>query len=71
MRPIAWEYHLEPAAVLDADRLNALGREAWELATLVPSTEQAIFKRPALDYRERITLEQRAQVEQGRQEGER
>ncbi len=71
MRPVTWDYHLEPVTDLDADRLNALGREGWELVTLVPGTEQAIFKRPAPDYRERITLEQRARVEQGREEGER
>ena len=62
MRPIAWEYHLEQSDALDADRLRALGRDGWELVTIDPVAQRAIFKRPGPDYRERITLAQREQV---------
>lgn len=62
MRQRAWEYHVEPAGDLAVDRLNQLGRDGWELVS-ISGTDEAIFKRPAPDYRERITLEQRAQVE--------
>ena len=65
MRPIAWEYHLEPTSHLDRDTLDALGRDGWELVTIAPDTGKAIFKRPGPDWRERIALEQRAEVERG------
>lgn len=70
MRPTAWEYHLEQAGEMDADRLAALGQEGWELAAIDPGSGRAIFKRPAPDFSERITLAQRERVaiEQGEQE---
>jgi hypothetical protein len=61
-RPQPWEYHLEPAAALDGDRLDALGRDGWELVTIDPASGSAIFKRPGPNYRERITLAQRERV---------
>ncbi len=62
MRPVAWEYHLEPASALDQPRLDALGREGWELVTIDQGSGNAVFKRPEPDYRERITLSQRERV---------
>lgn len=58
-----WEYHLEPAAELTGERLNALGLEGWELVAFRPDDDQAIFKRPGPDFRERITIAQREQLE--------
>lgn len=71
MRPIPWEYQLEPTAALDTNRLNELGQQGWELVAVLQESGKAVFKRPGPDYRERITLEQRAQVERERQEGDR
>ena len=62
MRPVAWEYWLETASELERARLDALGREGWELAAIDPVRDRAIFKRPGPDYRERITLAQRERV---------
>ena len=59
-----WEYHTVTEA--DAD-LAALGRDGWELAGVGPSGI-LYFKRPAPDFRERITLEQRSAVELSRGE---
>lgn len=70
MSRITWEYHLELAAHLDADRLGALGRDGWELVTSLPAGE-AVFKRPAPDFSERITIEQRERAEREWQERER
>lgn len=58
-----WEYHLEPAAELTGERLNELGLEGWALVTLGPDDDQVIFKRPGPDFRERITIAQREQLE--------
>lgn len=70
MRPIGWEYHLEPGGELDADRLAALGREGWELVAIDPASGRAIFKRPAPDFSERITLSQRERVASEREEAQ-
>ena len=67
MTRTAWEYHLAPAADLDHERLAALGRDGWELVTTLPGGE-AVFKRPAPDLRERITLAQRERVERERED---
>ena len=58
----AWEYLTAPEAEVD---LPALGRDGWELAGVGPGGT-LYFKRPAPDFRERITLDQRRAVEQAR-----
>ncbi len=58
----AWEYLTVSEAEVD---LAALGRDGWELAGVGPSGT-LYFKRPAPDFRERITLDQRRAVEQAR-----
>ena len=57
-----WEYRTATEA--DAD-LAALGRDGWELTGIGPSGT-LYFKRPAPDFRERITLDQRRAVELSR-----
>ena len=64
-----WEYHIEPWESLPSDsQFAALGNAGWELAAVHPSG-QLIFKRPAPDLRERITLEQRAAVAADEEDG--
>lgn len=58
-----WEYHLEQATALTEARLNELGLQGWELAALDSDGDRAIFKRPGPDYRERITIAQREQLD--------
>jgi D-ribose pyranase len=50
-----WEYRI--GSGLGVDELNALGAEGWELVAV----QDGIFylKRPGLDFKERVTLEQR------------
>jgi hypothetical protein len=69
-RPVAWEYRVEPSRDLDEERLNALGREGWELVGFDPAG-RAVLKRPGPDYRERVTLAQRERAERERPERER
>lgn len=62
-----WTYHVvRPERHIDIDQLDALGDEGWELVAAVPDrdtgTTSLIFKRPAPDFRARITLDQRAAV---------
>lgn len=54
-----WEYRVE--LTLPIEKLNELGDAGWELAG-VDERDRAkfIFKRPALSFVERVTLEQRA-----------
>ena len=56
---IAWEYHITQ----DAAALAALGRAGWELAGVAPGPDGVptfYLKRPAPDFRERVTREQKA-----------
>lgn len=57
--PAAWEHLVEREP--DQARLSALGAEGWELVTVrdVGGEARAYLKRPALSFRERVTLEQR------------
>ena len=57
--PRTFEYRTVPAGEAD---LAALGRDGWELAG-VGSTGTLYFKRPAPNFRERITLDQRRALE--------
>ncbi len=62
-----WSYHvLRPEGAIDTDQLDALGADGWELVAAVPDrdtgTPSLVFKRPAPDFRARITLDQRAAV---------
>lgn len=59
----AWEYHVEPADALSEEVLNNLGSKGWELVTIEPGSARAIFKRRGPDYRERITIAQREQLD--------
>jgi len=52
----------------DAADLAPLGRDGWELAAVGP-TGTLYFKRPAPDFRERITLDQRTDVDTTRATG--
>ena len=52
-----WEYYMASGAV-DAPTLDALGAAGWELVGVGPEGV-LYFKRPALDFRERVTLEQK------------
>src|SRR5204862_7825355 len=58
-RMTTWEYHKTSS---DGE-LGKLGREGWELVGVVPDSAggDAIlyFKRPALNFRERVTMEQK------------
>jgi hypothetical protein len=54
----AWEYHKSSG---DAE-LEALGQDGWDLVAVVPSLSgdpTLYFKRPAHDFRERVTLDQK------------
>ncbi|MCC6945713.1 MAG: hypothetical protein IT335_14125 [Thermomicrobiales bacterium] len=55
MKPTTWEYRVERAP--GAAALNELGAQGWEV---VSATQVDVFlKRPALDFREQVTLDQR------------
>lgn len=51
-----WEYRAEPTPGLD--RLNELGAEGWELIGI--DAGAFYLKRPALSFKDRVAMEQRA-----------
>jgi hypothetical protein len=54
-----WEYHKSR----NESELEALGREGWELVAVLPGGQAGgaifYFKRPAHDFREEVTLDQK------------
>jgi hypothetical protein len=54
-----WEYR----KCMDEGELDALGRDGWELVSVLPGGTEGsavfYFKRPAHDFREEVTLEQK------------
>ncbi len=59
-RGSGWEYLILERS--DADRLNALGREGWELVAVSKADDgvELFLKRPLPGFREQITLDQRS-----------
>lgn len=59
-RGSGWEYLVLERS--EAERLNDLGREGWELVAVSPADEGAelFLKRPLPGFREQITLDQRS-----------
>ncbi len=56
-----WEYLT--AAADPAPDLAALGRDGWELVTTTRDPRGTLyFRRPGLNFRERVTMEQRRHV---------
>ena len=54
-----WEYRTVEGDLSEA-ALAALGREGWELVGSGPGEHGRLyFKRPGLDFRERVTLDQK------------
>jgi hypothetical protein len=55
-----WEYLILERS--EADRLNDLGREGWELMAVSQADDgvELFLKRPLPGFREQITLEQRS-----------
>jgi hypothetical protein len=56
--PGEWEYLT--IAADEAGDLNALGRDGWELTEV--DSGMLYFKRPAVSFRERVTLDQKRHV---------
>ncbi len=60
-----WIYRVEIVDHVESGDLNAFGADGWELVAVTPlgaGRRELIFKRPAPDFRTRITLDQRAEV---------
>lgn len=63
-----WTYRVDIVDRIDAAGLNVLGADGWELISVRTHEEggiELIFKRPAPDFRTRVTLDQRAEVTGG------
>jgi len=57
MQHTTWEYRIERSP--GEETLNALGAQGWEVVAASESRDDVILKRPALDFREQVTLDQR------------
>lgn len=57
MKHIAWEYRVERAT--SEAKLNELGARGWEVVAVTEALGDVVLKRPALDFREQVTLDQR------------
>jgi hypothetical protein len=59
MEHVAWEYLTLPER--ERERLGELGSEGWELVGVGGDADEGVLymKRPALDFRERVTVDQR------------
>lgn len=64
--PRRWEYLTIPES--ERGRLGELGEQGWELVATGggPDDPKLYLKRPALSFRERVTLEQRRHYYQSR-----
>ena len=59
MEHVAWEYLALPER--ERERLGELGSEGWELVGVGGDSDAGVLymKRPALDFRDRVTVDQR------------
>ncbi len=57
MKAAKWEYRVE--RVSGEQKLNELGAEGWEVIGVTEALGDVVLKRPALDFREQVTLDQR------------
>ena len=57
MNQAVWEYKVERSP--DEARLNDLGAQGWEIVAASNALGDVVLKRPALTFREQVTLEQR------------
>lgn len=65
------EYHRVPSTPgPSTTELNALGEQGWELVLQTGPMGHYVFKRRAAGFRERITLDQRARVQNARAQAE-
>lgn len=59
MKSTVWEYMSASATI---QSLNDLGARGWEAVGAVNESGQVLLKRPAPDFREVVTLDQRRSV---------
>ena len=58
---LVWDYLILPAEPApEVATLRELGQDAWELVAVSAGTHY--FKRPALTFRERVTIDQKRRV---------
>ena len=57
MQHTTWEYKIERSP--DEATLNDLGSQGWDVVATLETPDAVVLKRPALDFREQVTLDQR------------